>query len=137
MYQRALQGMEKAWGPEHTSTFSTVNNLGILYAGQGKLVGAEQMYQQALQGYEEVLGSDNIITYIPALNTILNLASLYKRQADIAKTRIMYSKALIGYRKVFGPNHPESRGLRENLSALDAVVENRSLIGVEEPVDDL
>ena len=32
MYQRALQGNEKAWGPDHTSTLNTVNNLGNLYA---------------------------------------------------------------------------------------------------------
>jgi hypothetical protein len=31
MYQRALQGYEKAWGPEHTSTLATVNNLASLY----------------------------------------------------------------------------------------------------------
>jgi Tfp pilus assembly protein PilF len=48
MYQRALQGYEKAWGPEHTSTLDTVNNLGLLYKDQGKLVEAEQMYQRAL-----------------------------------------------------------------------------------------
>ena len=34
MYQRALQGYEKAWGPDHTSTLDTVNNLGLLYANQ-------------------------------------------------------------------------------------------------------
>jgi len=38
MYQRALQGFEKAWGPEHTLTLDTVNSLGILYRSQGKLV---------------------------------------------------------------------------------------------------
>jgi hypothetical protein len=32
MYNRALAGKEKAWGPEHTSTLDTVNNLGSLYA---------------------------------------------------------------------------------------------------------
>jgi Tetratricopeptide repeat len=37
MYQRALQGKEKAWGSDHTSTFDTVNNLSILYKSQGKL----------------------------------------------------------------------------------------------------
>jgi hypothetical protein len=30
MLQRALRGHEKAWGPEHTSTLVTVNNLGFL-----------------------------------------------------------------------------------------------------------
>jgi hypothetical protein len=43
MYQRALQGKEKAWGPEHTSTLDIVNNLGLLYVSQGKLDEAEQM----------------------------------------------------------------------------------------------
>ena len=31
--------MEKAWGPDHTSTLDTVNNFGVLYADQGKLDG--------------------------------------------------------------------------------------------------
>jgi Tfp pilus assembly protein PilF len=48
MYQRALQGYEKAWGPDHTKTLNTVNNIGILYNKQGKLVEAEEMYQRAL-----------------------------------------------------------------------------------------
>ena len=33
MYERALQGREKALGPDHTATLDTVNNLGILYHG--------------------------------------------------------------------------------------------------------
>jgi tetratricopeptide (TPR) repeat protein len=45
MYQRALAGIEKALGPEHASTLSTVNNL---YRDQGKLAEAEVMYQRAL-----------------------------------------------------------------------------------------
>ncbi len=47
MYQRALEGYEKAWGPEHTSTLDTLNNLGILYANQGKMVEAEAMFRRA------------------------------------------------------------------------------------------
>ncbi|KAF4635064.1 hypothetical protein G7Y89_g3023 [Cudoniella acicularis] len=119
MYQRALQGKEKAWGPEHTSTLSTVNNLANLYADQGKLAEAEQMYQRALQGYEKALGRENITTYIPALNTIWNLGSLFEEENDLAKARIMYSKALAGYEKVVGPNHLKSHSLQESLRALD------------------
>ena len=62
MYQRALQGYEKAWGPEHTSTLDTVNNLANLYADQGKLVEAEQMYQRALQGKEKAWGPEHTST---------------------------------------------------------------------------
>ena len=73
MYQRALQGKEKAWGPEHTFTLDTVNNLGNLYVSQGKLVEAKQIYQRALQGYEKALGPDHTST----LTTVHNLGSLY------------------------------------------------------------
>ena len=46
MYDRALAGKEKALGPEHTSTLGTVNNLGLLYAAQGRLKDAEMMYDR-------------------------------------------------------------------------------------------
>jgi tetratricopeptide (TPR) repeat protein len=59
MYQRALQGYEKAWGLEHTSTLDTVNNLGVLYEDLGRLDEAEKMYQRALQGYEKRLGYEH------------------------------------------------------------------------------
>jgi len=47
MYKRALAGYEKAWGPDHTSTLNTANNLGILYEIQGRHDDAE-MYKRAL-----------------------------------------------------------------------------------------
>jgi tetratricopeptide (TPR) repeat protein len=73
MYQRALQGNEKAWGPDHTSTLDTVNNLGLLYKSQGKLDEAEKMYQRALQGKEKAWGPDHTST----LDTVNNLGLLY------------------------------------------------------------
>jgi tetratricopeptide (TPR) repeat protein len=54
MLLRALRGKEKAWGAEHTSTLQTVNNLGNLYADQGKMAEAEEMYVRALRGYEKL-----------------------------------------------------------------------------------
>ena len=54
MYIRALRGKEKAWGVEHTSTLGTVNNLGVLYADQGKMAEAEEMYMRALQGCKKL-----------------------------------------------------------------------------------
>lgn len=47
MCRRALDGYEKAWGPEHTSTLNTVNNLGVLYADQGKMAEAEAIFRRA------------------------------------------------------------------------------------------
>ncbi|KAF2266262.1 hypothetical protein CC78DRAFT_578287 [Lojkania enalia] len=67
MYRQALQGFEKAWGPEHTSTLDIVNNLGLLYANLGRLNKVEKMYQRALQGYEKAITPENLSTYSPAL----------------------------------------------------------------------
>ena len=45
-------------------TLDTVNNLGILYADQGKLAEAEAMYIRALQGKEEALGPKHTSTIL-------------------------------------------------------------------------
>jgi len=55
MYKRALAGYEKALGPDHTSTLNTVNNLGTLYADQGKLDEAKQMYLRSLVSFRRIL----------------------------------------------------------------------------------
>ena len=92
MYQRALEGKEKAWGPEHTSTLSTVNNLGNLYKNQGKMAEAEKMYQRALEGYEKAWGPEHTST----LSTVNNLGSLYADQGKMAEAEKMYQRALEG-----------------------------------------
>jgi hypothetical protein len=60
-------------------TLLVANNLGSLYWSQGKLAEAEQMHQRALKGYQNALGTDNITTYIPALNAMWGLGSLFER----------------------------------------------------------
>jgi tetratricopeptide (TPR) repeat protein len=99
MYMRALQGKEEALGPNHISTLNTVNNLGNLYADQGKLGEAEKMYMRALQGYEEVVESETLSRYRPALNNWWSLAALFAIQNETAKARTMYIKALSGFQK--------------------------------------
>jgi hypothetical protein len=61
LYQWVLQGKEKAWGLEHTSTLNTVNNLGNK---------AEKMYQRALDGYAKVVSPDNLMTNVLALSNM-------------------------------------------------------------------
>ncbi len=88
MYQRALEGYEKAWGPEHTSILDTVNNLGLLYADQGKMAEAEKMYQRALEGKEKAWGPEHTST----LTTVNNLGILYADQGKLAEAEKMYRK---------------------------------------------
>ena len=70
----------------------TVNNLGNLYANQGKLAEAEAMYIQALQGTEEALGPKHTST----LDTVNNLGALYKNQGKLAEAEAMCIWALQG-----------------------------------------
>jgi tetratricopeptide (TPR) repeat protein len=79
MYVRALRGYEKAWGAEHTSTLHTVNNLGNLYADQGKMAEAEAMYMRALRGYEKSMGINHPRTKLIARNLDLLNATPAKR----------------------------------------------------------
>ena len=101
MYQRALEGMEKAWAPEHTSTLDTVNNLGLLYVDQGKMTEAEKMCQRALEGKEKAWGPEHTST----LDTVNNLGLIYANQGKITEAEKMYQRALKGYEKALGPNH--------------------------------
>ena len=63
MYQRALQGYEKALGPEIAASYvpalNTVYNLGLLFASQGDIDRARAMYSRALLGYQRVFGHDH------------------------------------------------------------------------------
>ena len=55
MYQRALQGKKEVLGLDHASTLDTVNNLGYLFADQGKPDEAEKMYQGVLARIREII----------------------------------------------------------------------------------
>ncbi|KAF2679629.1 hypothetical protein K458DRAFT_115480 [Lentithecium fluviatile CBS 122367] len=116
MYVRALQGYEKAWGPDHTSTLGTVNNLGLLYADLGRLDEAEKMYVRALQGYEKAWGPDHTST----LDTVNNLGLLYADLGRLDEAEKMYVRALQGYEKAWGPEHTSTLDTVNNLGLLYA-----------------
>ncbi|KFA76937.1 hypothetical protein S40288_10344, partial [Stachybotrys chartarum IBT 40288] len=116
MYNRALQGYEKAWGSEHTSTLDTVNNLASLYADQGQFKDAEDIYNRALQGYEKAWGPE----HISMLNTVNNLGLLYKAQGRFKDAEDIYNRALQGYEKAWGPEHTSTLNTVNNLGLLYA-----------------
>jgi len=82
-----------------------VNNLGLLYTNQGKMVEAEAMYRRALKGYEKVWGPEHTST----LNTVNNLGLLYKDQGKMVEAEAMYRRALEGKEKAWGPEHTSTR----------------------------
>ncbi|KZL68508.1 kinesin light chain 1 [Colletotrichum incanum] len=84
MYKQALQGREKALGPDHTLTLKTINNLGTLYKDQDQFKEAEAMI------------------YIPALNTLQNLGSMFETLGDYDKAISYYQRAQDGFLFVLG-----------------------------------
>lgn len=77
---------------EHSLTQDTVNSLGVLYANQRKMNGAQAMYRRALEGYPKALGPGHKST----LDTVDNLGNLYANQGKIQEAEGMYRRALDG-----------------------------------------
>ena len=63
MYQRALQGYEKAVGEDNVTTYppalNTVENPGSLFESQGDIAKARTMYSNAFIGNEIPFGPDH------------------------------------------------------------------------------
>lgn len=114
MYIRALRGYEKAQGLEYILTLDTVNNLGNLYANQGKLVEVEKIYQQVLDRYEEVQG----LEYTSILKPVNNLGLLYTNQGKMVEAGKMYQRVLEGYKRLRVLTYLLTKGIRRNLSSL-------------------
>ncbi|SLM38920.1 nb-arc and tpr domain protein [Lasallia pustulata] len=107
MYRRALEGSEKAWGPEHTSTLGMVNHLAVLYKDQGKMAEAEAMYRRALEGSEKALGPEHTST----LDTVHNLGNLYADQGKMAEAEAMFRRVRMKNLNELPTSHSPPEGL--------------------------
>jgi hypothetical protein len=76
------------------------------------------MLQRALRGYEHALGSEQVLTYIPALNTMQNLALLLSSVGRPSESRELYTRAQGGIEMVFGHASSRYEGVVEALARL-------------------
>jgi tetratricopeptide (TPR) repeat protein len=103
LYQRALAIREKALRPEHPRVASVLNNLALLYQGQGQPAKAEPLYERALAIREKALGPED-----PEVASSLNsLAHFYQDQGQPAKAEPLYKKALAIRKKVLNSKDPD------------------------------
>ncbi|KAG7289881.1 hypothetical protein NEMBOFW57_006258 [Staphylotrichum longicolle] len=116
MCQQALQGRERALGPDDTLTLDTVNNLANVYSAQDRLEKAEAMYQWALRGYEKALSPDHPST----LDTVNNLGVLYARQGRLEEAEAMFQRSLKGSEEALGPDYTATLDTLHNLGSLNA-----------------
>src|SRR6266496_1668817 len=101
---QSLHLREKALGPDHPGTATSLNNLAALYVHMGDYAKAEPLYERALK----ILGPN-------AAGTFSNLAWLYYHTGDYAKAEMLFQRALKINEKALGPEHPS---IVENLDGL-------------------
>jgi tetratricopeptide (TPR) repeat protein len=114
LFQRALAIEEKAFGPNHLDTATTLSNLAVLLRALGDLAAARPLLERALTIYEMELGPDHHHTsYV--LN---NLALLLQTQGDLDAARPLYERALTIFEKKLGRGHPHTATNLDNLAGL-------------------
>src|SRR5579884_1176749 len=114
LYQDALRIYQKALGPEHPSTATTMDALASLYQAQGRYEQAEPLYQDALRIYQKALGPEHPSTAA----TMHALASLYQAQGRYEQAEPLYQDALRISKKAEGPEHPSTATTMHALASL-------------------
>jgi tetratricopeptide (TPR) repeat protein len=105
---------EKALGPQHLDTATSLNNLAILLGEQGDYPGARPLFERALAIREKVLGPKH-----PQTATSLgSLAVLLHDNGDRAAAQPLYERALAIHEKLLGPEHPETAMSLDHLAIL-------------------
>jgi tetratricopeptide (TPR) repeat protein len=110
----ALAMREKALGPEHPDTATSLNNLAVLLREQGDPAGARPLHERALAIREKALGPEHPDT-ATGLN---NLARLLHDQGDRAGARPLLERALAIMEKVLGSEHPDTANSLNSLAGL-------------------
>ncbi|MBK3662169.1 CHAT domain-containing protein [Bradyrhizobium diazoefficiens] len=93
---------------------AALNNLGQVYAGQGRDDLAEPLYKRAITLMEKALGIET-----PLISAELtNLAALYQRQGRFAEAEPLFKRALAVSEKGLSRHHPDVGRALNNLATL-------------------
>ena len=120
---RCLAMREKALGPDHPDTASSLSNLAVLYYEQGKYTEAEPLCKRALAMREKALGPDHPDT----ATSLSNLGLIYRAQGKYVEAEPLYKRALSIREKALGPDHPDTAFSLNDLANL-YYMQGRTLI---------
>ncbi|MDA9399350.1 CHAT domain-containing tetratricopeptide repeat protein [Bradyrhizobium sp. CCBAU 45389] len=93
---------------------AALNNLGQVYAGQGRDDLAEPVYKRAIALMEKALGLDTVLI-APELS---NLAAVYQRQGRFTEAEPLFKRALAVSEKNLSREHPDVGRALNNLATL-------------------
>ena len=97
----ALAIRERVYGPDHPRVASTVNELGAVALGAGRLAEAEQYFLRVTAIYRKVHGDTHYQTGIG----VSNLASVYMADKRFAQAEKLFRDALVIYRNTLPATH--------------------------------
>ncbi|PUU77946.1 hypothetical protein B9Z19DRAFT_1127577 [Tuber borchii] len=125
--RRALEIREKALGPQHLDTLTTIDHLAIVLRKLGKYDEAERMHRRALEGTEQHLGPDHITAlarvdslarvgcekglgseHPETISRVYSLALVLCRRGKWREAMEMSKRLVEGREKTLGPEHPDT-----------------------------
>ncbi len=112
--RQAVEGMEKALGPDNPSVLQGLHDLGIMLRITGDHAEAELMGTKAFRGRERVLGAMHVDT----LKSLHNLANLHRDRQDFDLAADLYRRALDRRTEALGSQHPDTLRSLNNLGEL-------------------
>lgn len=123
MYERALQGFQKALVPGHRNILMATSYLADIFKDQGQLENAMMMCERILQAYDTMLEPSVLEFLVPALNRLQTLACLFEEQGEAFKAISCYQQAQNGFLNVFGPDDERYACICGQISSLRSSME--------------
>jgi len=113
LHRQALMMAEKLFGPEHPFTVTSLENLSLVYHGQGKYEQAARLNERSLAVREKILGGGH-----PDVATSLNnLAGVYDDQGRYSDAEPLYKRALDIRLSKLGSKHRDTASSLNNLAS--------------------
>jgi CHAT domain-containing protein/tetratricopeptide (TPR) repeat protein len=108
-----VEAMAKArFGVNHFNYGAALNNLAMVYNGQGKYADAEELYKRALATYEKSRSASQAAV----ASTLNNLANVYDQQGRYTEAEGLHRRALAIREKALGQDHPSVAQSLDNLA---------------------
>lgn len=114
LYERALAGKRRIYGPRGLPLAEDLNGLGLVTAEAGDPAGAAARFEAAA-AIARRAGPEGRKSLADSLN---NLGWLARRQGDLATAEARFQESLGLSRAALGEDHPETVRVRSNLAAV-------------------
>lgn len=114
MYRRSLELYTSVFGPTHSDTLASMNNLANVLDDLGKYDEAEEVHRETLELKKSILGPDHPDT----LTSKNNLAQVLESLGRYEEAEDRYRETLELKKWVLGPEHPDTLISMHNLAGV-------------------